>query len=136
MTVFKTSLPRSEAYWGITKKSGIIDRHYLGLYKGVLAYPNKYCSYTVYSHIFFIFQCVREIASLSSAWFILSVAEVSVPEFAVSLPSVHVSQQLSEAISWAIANKPPCDLLILQGVTLVYKRFAPSGKINTRFVCY
>jgi len=53
----------------------------LGLYKGVLAYPNKYASYTV------------------SAWFILSVAEVSVPEFAVSLPSVHVSQQLSEAIS-------------------------------------
>ena len=81
MTVFKTSLPRSEAYWGITKKSGIIDRHYLGLYKGVLAYPNKYTSYTF------------------SAWFILSVAEVSVPEFAGSLSSVHVSQQLSEAIS-------------------------------------
>ena len=29
MTVFKTSLPRSEAYWGITKKSDIMDKHYL-----------------------------------------------------------------------------------------------------------
>jgi len=27
-------------------------------------------------------------------------------------------------------------LLILQGVTLAYKGFAPSGKINTRFICY
>jgi len=42
---------------------------------------------------------VNEIASLSSAWFILGVAELSAPEFAGSLPSVHVSQQLSEAIS-------------------------------------
>jgi len=26
--------------------------------------------------------------------------------------------------------KPPCDLLILQGVTLAYKGLAPSGKIT------
>ena len=89
MTVFKTSLPRSEAYWGITKKSDIIDRLYLGLYKGVHAYPNKYASYTV------------------SAWFILSVAEVSVPAFAGSLPSVHVSQKTTLRLA-NTSRRYPC----------------------------
>jgi len=44
MTVFKTS---------ITQSADFIDRLYLGLYKGVHAYPNKYCSYTVYSHFLY-----------------------------------------------------------------------------------
>jgi len=41
MTVFKTSLPRSEAYWGITKKSDIIDKHYLII--NMLLYKTIYC---------------------------------------------------------------------------------------------
>jgi len=40
MTVFKTSLPRSEAYWGITQSADFIDRLKLSVTKLTIPYKD------------------------------------------------------------------------------------------------